>query len=99
MSPKNKEKPEKTFLESLQLIMYLYLIIASIVLIYLIFLKLTGNSPTNDQIMLTMLSVILAGMIGGSIKVGMHMGKTEQFMEDYNRKFNALADDFKAHVR
>lgn len=99
MSPKNKERPEKAILELLQLFMYLYLIIASIVLIYFIFLKLTGNSPSNDQIILTMLSVILAGMIGGSIKIGIHIGETSRFMEDYDRKFNALAEDFKAHVK
>ncbi len=79
--------------------MWIYVIIGSLVLIYFIFSKMTGHSPTTDTIILTMLSVILAGLIGGGIKLGIHIGTFNEFMKNSNQKFGSLAKDFKEHLR
>ena len=95
MSSKDKSKILKFF----EFIMWTYVIIGSIVLIYFLLLKLIGHSPTTDTIMLTMLSVILAGLIGGGLTLGIHIGRFNEFMRNSNQRFESLLNDFKEHLK
>lgn len=95
MSSKEKAK----ILEFFEFLMWLYVIIGAIVLIYFLLLKLTGHSPTIDTIILTMLSVILAGLIGDGLTLGIHIGKFNEFIKNSNQKFQSLANDFKEHLK
>ena len=77
----------------------------SVILIYWLILKLTGHSPTTDQVIITLLVALcttFAGFVIFSIrftnKVCEHIGKVNQYMKESDRRFFALARDFKKHL-
>ncbi|MBU1198683.1 MAG: hypothetical protein KKF46_02205 [Nanoarchaeota archaeon] len=99
MRYKKNNSKNKNVLSVFEYLFWIYVILGSAVIVYFIILKLTGHSPTTDTIILTMLSVILAGLLGGSITVGTHIGKVNEFMKNSDRRFAALARDFKEHLK
>ncbi len=62
--------------------------------IYWLLLKITGHSPTTDEIMIVLLSFIGVGILN----ITQTMGELKAKMEEHNKKFDALAYDFKIHI-
>ena len=73
--------------------------------IYWIILKLTGHSPTVDEIILMfcgMIFTLLLGIAGILIKfmvdVNRFMVRVDSHIRDCDRRFYALAGDYKKHL-
>jgi hypothetical protein len=71
--------------------------LAALVICWLL-LKLTNHSPTAEQLLIGIQIMNLTLLVGFMCKAFMHMGKAEQFMKDSDRRFFALAKDFKRHA-
>jgi hypothetical protein len=69
------------------------------VVIYWLILKLTNHSPTLLEIFFGMQMTINVVMLGFMYRVSKHMGRVEQYMKDNDRRFAALASDFKRHLK
>ena len=72
--------------------------ILSIIAIYWLLLKLTGHSPTTDQLSLMVQGITLTVLIKHVIKTEKHMTATEKHMNECDRRFYALARDFRRHA-
>ena len=72
--------------------------ILSAIVIYWIILKLTDHSPTYDQVIITLLGILIVNHFWLSNKVSRHIGKIDEQMKESNRRFFALAKDFKKHL-
>lgn len=68
-----------------------FILIMSAIVIYMLILKITGHSPTMDQIQITMLSLLGAGMF----KLFYNQGRIIARLDSLSRQFYALAKDFK----
>lgn len=68
--------------------------ILGITVIIMLLLKLTGHSPTADQIMVSMLGAMFATMLTFGYVFGTHMGEVNRFMKESDRRFYALARNF-----
>jgi glucan phosphoethanolaminetransferase (alkaline phosphatase superfamily) len=74
--------------------------------IYWIILKLTDHSPTVEYVLIAMMSITISGVFGIIIflfvatgKVNKHMGKVENYIRTSDKRFFALASDFKKYCR
>jgi hypothetical protein len=76
---------------------FLFLMIAAL-LIYWLVLKLTNHSPTAEQLLIGLQIMTITLLVGLMCKTFMHMGKVEQYMKESDRRFYALAKDFKRHT-
>ena len=91
------EKRSKKFTKIEQIIIWMttiYVWIVGVILIYWIFLKITGQSPETVDILIALNSVILAAMLGGGLTIGIKLGKLERVA----KQFDSLARDFKKHL-
>ncbi len=70
--------------------------------IYWLFLKITGHSPTFDEITLALLTgmatVILTLLVKISGEISELKGKFDMHTRHADKRFEALAADFKAHA-
>lgn len=73
-------------------ISYAFAIIVGIVLIVLIWYKITGHSPDALDVILVFQGVTMAAIFGMAYR----QGKLEEKMDEFNKKFGLLATDFKA---
>ena len=73
--------------------------IIGILAIYWLILKLTNHSPTVIDLILSLQIATITILVGFMYKTAKHMGKVENYMRGSDKKFNALANDFKKHVR
>lgn len=76
------------------LIAKFFAIVLGTLAIYLIYFKLTGHSPTVDEITLTMVSFIAVELYATNASLNELKGR----FSEHSRKFDSLASDFKAHV-
>ncbi len=68
-------------------------IIFAIVLGIQIFLKLTGNSPTDIQILYTSFGLIISYLLLMSFKLGTFVGEVREFMKITKNSFSRLKED------
>lgn len=71
---------------------YAFAIIAGIIVIALIWYKITGHSPEALDLVLVFQGVTMAAIFGMAYR----QGKLEEKMDEFNKKFGLLATDFKA---
>lgn len=71
---------------------YAFAITAGIILIVLIWYKISGHSPDTLDVILVFQGVSVATLFG----LAYRQGKLEEKMDEFNRKFGLLATDFKA---
>ena len=70
----------------------------SILVIWWLILKLTGHSPTTDQITLAFASGIMIYVVRINGKLERLMGEFKMYRKESDRRFFALAKDFKKHL-
>ena len=83
------------FIISLKVIMW----ILGILVISMLLLKLTNHSPTLDQVIVTLLGVILAAIFTFSYTIGTHIGEVRSYMKESDRRFYAFVNDYKSHIK
>ncbi len=71
---------------------YAFAIIVGIIMIALIWYKITGHSPEALDLVLVFQGVTMATIFGMAYR----QGKLEEKMDEFNKKFGLLATDFKA---
>ena len=74
--------------------------ILSIILIIQLLLKISGHSPTEFQVIYMWLGIITAFLLGAAYKVGIFIGRannfmkqTKQFMKYSQKKFEKIEKD------
>jgi uncharacterized membrane protein len=106
MADKRSVIMNKRLLDGLSIISKIVMWALGVLVIYWLILKLTGHSPTYDQLILAIVSILATGFfafiiyfIQFSNRVYQHMGRVENHMKDSDRRFHALANDFKTHIK
>ena len=80
------------------ILLTLYFIIVGLFLIWALVQKITGHSPTGEQIILVFLSVISMTLLSGGIYIGRFMGNVDATLKHQQRILNSIGGDFKAHI-
>lgn len=62
-------------------------------LTYQLILKVTGHSPTDAQVIYTALGIIITYLLGLSFKMGLFMGKVEEFMNTTKNSFRKMGTE------
>ncbi len=94
-------KREETF----NLLINFFIIALGLWILYMLFLKITGHSPTVDEITLGMVSFMAVWLVKMNSSQNRLEGKFSEFrirFSEYtrhaDRRFDALESDFKAHI-
>lgn len=82
--------------EAIYWIIYGITIVSCLVVIAGLLLKLTNHSPTTLDVVLILQGANLAILAGLGYRFSEFKGKVEEWMAGHERKFGALATDFKA---
>lgn len=93
----NIENRSKKFRKIEKIIIWIssiYIWIAGAVLIYFVFLKITGHSPEAIDILIVSNTIILAAMLGGGLTIGTQLGKFNRVV----KQFDSFSRDFKKHL-
>lgn len=91
------EEKSKRFTELKHIIIWvttIYVWIVGAILIYWIFLKITGHSQEAINILIVLNSLILAAMLSGGLTIGIKLGKLDRVAT----QFDSLSRDFKKHL-
>lgn len=75
---------------------YIISVVGLIVVIALIWYKITGHSPTLLDLVVGLQIATVIVLFGCCSHFSEFKGKTEEFMSEYKQKFGLLAMDFKA---
>lgn len=75
---------------------YIISITALIIMIALVWYKITGHSPTLLDLVVGLQIATFVAMFGCCLHFSEFKGKTEEFMSQHTQKFGLLATDFKA---
>ena|SRR3989338_8685531 len=84
-------KIKLTWLNGFMLILSIYIVISGIFLIYWLVLKLTGHSPTNEEIIIAVIFVMLPFVVKNSVD----LAKLNVELKHTNKKLDTLCSDFK----
>jgi hypothetical protein len=70
-------------------------VILAIIGIIQLTLKITGHSPTEFQILSSLLIIIVGFILGVGYKFGIFIGKTNNFMKNTTRQFSEIKLELK----
>ena len=87
---------QQDILEFIGKFSYAISVIGLIVVIALVWYKITGHSPTLLDLVVGLQIATIVAMFGCCSLFSEFKGRTEEFMSGYNQKFGLLATDFKA---
>jgi len=73
--------------------------ILSLIVIYMLILKIIGRSPTLDTIFGSLLGIIGVGLLNLYYKFGRFEGEIKTKLDNLIDSFKALAKDFKEHIK
>ena len=83
--------------------------LGSMVLIYWLFLKITGHSSDTIDVLLMLNAVMLAAMLGGGISIGVKLGKLQEMskqlaslasdVKKITKDMSTLSEEFRVHAR
>ena len=77
-----------------KILIFVFIILTLILILFLI-LKITGHSPTDIQILYVGFSVIISYLLMMSYKIGMFVGKVNEFIDSTKNSFTKLSEDLK----
>ncbi|MDP2939706.1 MAG: hypothetical protein Q8O13_06500 [Candidatus Omnitrophota bacterium] len=70
-------------------------VLLTIILVVFLILKITGHSPTDVQILYVGFSVVISYLLMMSYKIGMFVGKVDEFMDATKNNFKKLNEELK----
>lgn len=73
----------------------LVFVLLTIILVVFLILKITGHSPTDVQILYVGFSVVISYLLMMSYKIGMFVGKVDEFMDVTKNNFKKLNEGLK----
>ena len=88
-------KNKYNFLDIVQIILTIVLIIFSLVILYQIILKLFGGSWATEDI----IAALLLALIGFVFTNSIHLAKLKSDHNNLSNQFRCLANDFKSHIK
>lgn len=74
-------------------------ILLTIILVIFLILKITGHSPTDVQILYVGFSVVISYLLMMSYKIGLFVGKVNEFMDTTKIGFKKLHEELKKRKR
>ncbi len=87
---------QQDILEFIGKLSYVISVTGFIIVIALIWYKITGHSPTLLDLVVGLQIATVIALFGCCSHFSEFKGKTEEFMPEYKQKFGLLAMDFKA---
>lgn len=74
-------------------------ILLTVILILFLMLKITGHSPTDTQILYVGFSVVISYLLMMSYKIGLFVGKVNEFIGTTKNDFKKLHEELKKRKR
>ena len=78
----------------LEILFKIYIITLALISSYWIFLKLTGHSPTYEQLDIIFKSIVISSLVG----FGYKLGRIDSTLNYHAKQINAIGKDLKNHA-